>query len=377
MSIAFRDVSSMASGTTSLTLTTPATVQNGDVLVCFIGDRATSGSTAAPSGWTRQNIGGTGASGRIQIFTAVVGTGGVTANQATTFSGFTTACIGGMTAYSGVDPSVVVDVAAPCRSNASGTTGTSPATTVSNNVWVALGFISFASGSTWSGGKCATNPTSCTDRLNVANGTTNSIYITDGPRNPITSGTTGASSATMGTPGTNGGGIAALRPLTSWLGNTVDGVTAGDTESGVVTHAASTVTPQPAVAGWISRYEDRYRKEREEQQLQRNVVFVAPSLRAQFRLGAVRVIRGRGITAHVSGLKMRAMLFGTAGSGSVAPMALTLEQLNMLLGRGEAYAETHAMPFVPEMVARVGRVKVKGIRNLSDEDLIQFLDEIA
>jgi len=256
--VAFRAVSAMASGTTSVVVTTPASAQNGDVLVAFIGDRATSGNTNPPTGWSRNQT-GLGAGGRIQIFTAIVGVAGVTANQTTTWStpALTIACIGAIAAYSGVDNNTPIDTSLTCRSNASGTTGTAAISTVTWGAYIVLGFISFSNGSTWSVEACATNPTSgnVTERLDSANGTTNSIAIADGQRNPATAGGTGASSATMGTAGANGGGIIALRPA-STIGSTNETVTPGFTSSVIGSYGISSidgVTTGAAFSGLLVR----------------------------------------------------------------------------------------------------------------------------
>jgi len=214
VAIAYRDVGAMNFGTTSLVLTIPSTALTGDVLVAVIGDRATAGSTANPTGWTRQG-GAANSNGRIQTFLAVVGVGGVAASGTVTFTSQTTACIGVIAVYSGVDTTNPADNGS-YRSNASGTTGAGGPIANFAGSYAVLVNVAYANGSTWSAQGCVTNPTSgnVTERIDSANGTTMSVSLADGAKTNGT-GSTGAVSATMGTAGANGSGIVLLHVATS------------------------------------------------------------------------------------------------------------------------------------------------------------------
>jgi hypothetical protein len=207
MAIALRAAGATAAGTTSVICAAPAGTVNGDVLVAFILDHATTGSSAAPTGWTLQG-GAAAASGRFQVFTTVAG-GNNTAGTPWTFSGLTTRAQGTIIGYSGVDNTTPIDVTASARINASGTTGTTSITTVTNGAMIVGGFAALASGATWTVESTATAG-ALTEQADGANSTFCSIAIAD--KLLTTAGATGVSSATMSAAGANGGILVALRP---------------------------------------------------------------------------------------------------------------------------------------------------------------------
>lgn len=208
MAISRVNYGSVATGTTSLSIANPSSIQADDVLVCFVVDRATSGTTNGPTGWTR-GAAGAGTGGRIQYFWAVQGRNSLGAGPHT-FSGLTTACMGQIVAYRGCDPLTPNDATATARRNAASASGTTAVTTVNVNTMVVAAFASFANGCTWSAEAVATSPT-ITEFQDNANGTSLSLAVCDGEKSAT--GSTGASSGTMSTTANNGGALLALRPI--------------------------------------------------------------------------------------------------------------------------------------------------------------------
>jgi len=213
MAIAFRANGAVKTGTTSLSsMAQPTGTSTGDCLVAFVVDHATSGTSAAPTGWT--NIANTSsANGRFQCFTAVVGQNGLTGTS-WTFSGLTSRSVGFIVGFSGASTDFAhqPDVTASVRSNASGTTGTLGITPGQNGDMVVAGFAAFASGSTWSSEAVATAPT-----LTNAGGGANSTFCSVAAASGILAvpAATGASSATMGTAGVNAGILISIKGPTS------------------------------------------------------------------------------------------------------------------------------------------------------------------
>ncbi|NTU68909.1 MAG: hypothetical protein HGB02_08530 [Chlorobiaceae bacterium] len=218
MAIAYRSTST-ASGTTSASLAAPSGVQIGDVLIALKIDRATSGTTTAPAGWTRINS-ASGTSGRGEIFYRVHdanNTGpwsftGTTRTQVT--------CI----AFSGVDTTTPLDVTPTIRRNASGTTGTTSITPVTaGNMLVAL-FGTPIGNYTWSAEATANIAAgNWTEAVDSAYSTYTSIAISYYLQ--ATAAASGASSATMSTNAINIGALVSLRPSNGYS-------TAGKTTAG-------------------------------------------------------------------------------------------------------------------------------------------------
>jgi hypothetical protein len=196
--LTLRAAGASASGTTSVTVAQPTGTLDDDILVAFIVDRATSGSSTAPTGWTRQG-GAAGTGGRFQVFTAVKGRNGATATS-WAFAGLTTRAQGRMIGYRNGNPFNPLNGTPTARINASGTTGTTALTTSVNLGMIIAGFASLANGSLWSAEAVASGPT-LTERADSANSTFLSLAIADGTQ--TTAGSTGASSATMATAGAN------------------------------------------------------------------------------------------------------------------------------------------------------------------------------
>jgi hypothetical protein len=209
--MSYKAIGSIANGTTSVAPSRPSGVVNGDVLLAVITDHATTGSSSAPTGWTRLG-GAAGSAGRCQVFGAVVGASGLTGTS-WTFSGLTTRAGGYIVAYSyaGATAAAILDTTVSARINASGTTGATAITTATDGAIVVAIFSALASGSTWSAEACASGPT-LTERGDSPNSTFLSIAVADGVL--ATAGSTGVSSATMGTAGANAAILLALKPAT-------------------------------------------------------------------------------------------------------------------------------------------------------------------
>lgn len=208
MSLVLRGVGANATGTTSVAVSQPAGTSTGDVLIAFILDHATSGTTTAPTGWTRITA-TSSANGRFQAFIAVVGLNGLTGTS-WTWSSLTTTSQGVIIGYS-EGSNTQPDLTSSSRSNASGASGSSAIVPVTAGVKLVAAFAALASGSTWSGEALATGIV-LTQQFSQANGTSSSIDIADGIKT-TNGGGTGQSSATMGTAGVNAGILIALRPV--------------------------------------------------------------------------------------------------------------------------------------------------------------------
>jgi hypothetical protein len=203
MAIAYRDTS-VATGTTSASLSKPTNTVVGDIMIVFKSDRATSGTTSPPSGWTRA-LSAAGTSGRGEVFWAIYGAPLVGAGP-WSFTG-TTNVLARCVSYSGVNNTTPMDVAGSIRRNASGVTGTTSITPVTNNNWIIAGFSSIASTNTWTNEAVATSPT-LTERIESA-GTLLDTAVADGTQ--ATAGATGVSSGTV-TATINVCSLIALRP---------------------------------------------------------------------------------------------------------------------------------------------------------------------
>jgi hypothetical protein len=152
MTISYQGTS-VATGTTSASIAKPSNIVNGDCMVCFVCDRATSGQAAAPTGWTRV-IDASGASGRIQVYWGIYGQNGI-GQGPWSFTG-TTRILARIVSYRGVHPAPM-DVTPSARYNASGTYGTTSITPVTNGNWVLAAFAFPINVYTWSAESVATS----------------------------------------------------------------------------------------------------------------------------------------------------------------------------------------------------------------------------
>lgn len=221
---------SLGTGTTSVTVNAPSGATTGDILVAFIVDKATSGTTGtvAPTGWTFL-VAAAGTGGRIQCFYATVGLNGLSGTSWNWTGLTTTSCGTILGATGGYGPSPINGTSTG-RINASGTTGTTSITPTQNNSLIIAAFASLSNGATWSGEQVATAPT-LTEGFDQANGTSQSIAVATGTL--ATAAATGASSATMSANTANGGILLALSPdvvgdqITNWTAGAVLGVPLG------------------------------------------------------------------------------------------------------------------------------------------------------
>jgi hypothetical protein len=219
MAITLRAVGTNTLGTTSVTPPQPAGTATGDVLVAFIVDHATSGTTTPPTGWTRQGA-TSSSSGRFQVFTAVVGQNSLSGTS-WTWSSLTTRAQGYIVGYFGASTLTQPDVAPSVRSNTSPTNGTTSITTVTNNAMVIAAFASLANGATWTF-ELVTSPT-LAEIADAANSTFCSIAVADAIL--ATAGATGGSTATMSSNANNAAILFALRPPTVVPTTTTQAVT--------------------------------------------------------------------------------------------------------------------------------------------------------
>jgi hypothetical protein len=138
-----------------------------------------------------------------------------------------------------------------------------------------------------------------------------------------------------------------------------------------------TVDDRPT-GGFIpgGRYEQVRRQQelREEQREERNVVFRVKGLRAYAHVGRVASWGGRGLTAFVRGLRAQVRTHPVTIEAVTEILPLSREQTQMLLGRVEV--EGSVGPRGVRALMRVGKPKVRAVKNLSDEELIDFLDEM-
>ena len=247
MAVTLRAAGTAASGTTSVSPSSPASAAAGDYLLAFIVDHNTSGSTTPPTGWTL--IGGAaGTGGRFQVFSAVVGQGGLTGTS-WTWSSLTSRSESVIIAFTGQWTSPL-DGTLTAQVNATGTTGTTAVTTTTAGDLIVGAFAGLASGNTWSGETTATAG-ALSEIFDSANSTFCSIAVAT--RTQAAAGTTGASSATMGTAGANGGILLAIKaaPVLTTLAVTTTRPTPNVSNNATVTMgsalAVTTTRPQPAV----------------------------------------------------------------------------------------------------------------------------------
>jgi hypothetical protein len=158
VSVTFRAAGTAVAGTTSCSLSQPTGTATGDVLIALIADLATSGSSAAPTGWTQ--VGGAASTGRCQVFTAVVGQNSLTGTS-WNFTGLTSHCQGIILGFYGASTNYLIqpDVTIGARYNSSGASGCLGITPGHNNDMVLAGLVTLAHTYTWSAATVATAPT--------------------------------------------------------------------------------------------------------------------------------------------------------------------------------------------------------------------------
>ncbi|MEI8032789.1 MAG: hypothetical protein WCH05_05555 [Chlorobiaceae bacterium] len=222
MAISYR-ATSTASGTNSASLSAPTGSVTGDILIAFKIDRATSGTTTAPTGWTRINS-ASGTSGRGEIFWALYNSS--TNAGPWSFTGTTRTQVTAI-GHAGVDTTTPLDVTPSIRRNASGTYGTTGITPVTaNNVLLAM-FGTPIGNYTWSLEATANiAAANWTERVDSAYSTYTEIAISTYTQ--PTAAATGDSTATPSTAGINIGAIVSLRPSNSYSGTLTDAETATD-----------------------------------------------------------------------------------------------------------------------------------------------------
>lgn len=213
-----------ANGTTTCAPTLP-TNGAGDIIVAFVVDHGTSGSTTLAN-WTNQgSIAASG--GRFQVFTCVVS--GTNCNSPS-FASLTTRSECNVVAYAGVNLTTPMDVAASTRSNTvSANTGSATITTVTNGAMVIAAYASLSNAATWSAEAVATDPT-ISEKYDGANSSYCSLDIAEGLK--ATAGSTGASSATMSAWVANEGILMALRPAQAYTYAMIAGGVVSPTSAG-------------------------------------------------------------------------------------------------------------------------------------------------
>lgn len=258
MAITFRAAGTVGTAaTTSVSLSQPTGTTTGDLLLAFVIDHATSGSSAAPTGWTSQG-GAAGTGGRFQVFSAIVGSGGLTGTS-WSFTGLTSTVEGCITGWFNTDLNVPMDVTVSGRVNASGTTGTTSITPVSANNMVVGGFAALAADSTLNSPTTATLGSLSNSAVNYLYRPYITLSVAYVPQ--AVAGSTGDSSVTMATAGANAALLLSIKPLTavtltgtssaSAAGSTTDSGNASNTLTG--TSSASTAgTVVPSGSGGVS-----------------------------------------------------------------------------------------------------------------------------
>ncbi len=203
---------SVASGTSSASVAEPSGCVTGSFLLCFKVDRATSGTTTAPTGWTRV-ASAAGASGRIEAFVGLYGRNSMSAGP-WSFAG-TTRTLARIERWTGVEPADIggngygMDVVPVVRYNASGTTGTGGITPTTNGCALVAGFGALTANYTWSAEALANGPTLGNEQES-AYSTYLDLAICNGVQ--ATAGATGNQTGTMSTGAANACGIVAIRP---------------------------------------------------------------------------------------------------------------------------------------------------------------------
>ena len=191
--------------TTSLTVNKPSGVTADDVLVASIAVRNDE-SITAPAGWTQQYSDDT-SSMRMAVFTRTA-EGSDGASYTWTFGDPVSTAIGGIIAFSGLDPVSPVDVSAgQVNGSSSSATAPSVSTTVGDATLVAL--YAIANDATF------TPPAGMTERLDVLADTTADGAATTADVSVASAGATGTKVATASKSGDTIGVLVALRPATA------------------------------------------------------------------------------------------------------------------------------------------------------------------
>ena len=212
MAITFRAAGTVGTAaTTSVSLSQPTGTTTGDLLLAFVIDHATRFTPTPPTGWTSQG-GAAGTGGRFQVFSAIVGSGGLTGTS-WSFTGLTSPVEGCITGWFNTDLNVPMDVTVSGRVNASGTTGTTSITPVSANNMVVGGFAALAANSTLTSPTTATLGSLSNSAVNSSYSTFSTLSVAYVPQ--AVAGSTGASSVTMGTAGANAALLLSIKPLTA------------------------------------------------------------------------------------------------------------------------------------------------------------------
>jgi hypothetical protein len=176
-------------------------------MVVVKSDRATSGTTTAPTGWTRIASAAAVSNYRVEMFWGVYGYNSIGAGP-WSFTGTTRTEVLCVTYY-GVNTGVPITGTPTARSNASGTTGTTSITPAVNNNMIVGGFTAPNTVYTFSSETTATFG-ALSEAYEAAYSTYANIAIADNIQ--ASAGATGESSATMSTNAVNGGCLAALAP---------------------------------------------------------------------------------------------------------------------------------------------------------------------
>jgi hypothetical protein len=125
-----------------------------------------------------------------------------------------------------------------------------------------------------------------------------------------------------------------------------------------------------------SRYEQVRRQQelREEQREEHNVVFRVKGVRAYAHVGRVASWGGRGLTAFVRGLRAQVSTHPVTVEALTSVAPLSREQTQMLLG--QVTVEGSVGPRGVRAQMRIGKPTIRAVRNLTDEELINFLDDM-
>ncbi len=203
--ITFRSASSAANATaTTLVLPTPAGVVSGDVLLASVAARGGPAITP-PAGWTLVRLDPNGSTLRQAVYVHVAG-GAEPATYTFTLASAQSAS-GGISAYTGVDPTTPIDAhggqVAPTSTSIS-----APSITTSGPDRMLVGFFATAVLTS------VTPPAGQTERFDQAVPSTNTFKITAAAADGIqaATGASGPRTATSANSGVNVGALVALRP---------------------------------------------------------------------------------------------------------------------------------------------------------------------
>lgn len=248
-SIALRAASSAnnAGGATSLTISTPAGVLAGDVMIAQVTVRGGTGTTITPpAGWTKIRSDNSTTTLQQAAYYRVAGSS-ESASYAWSFGASSLKASGGIAAYIGVDNTTPVN-AHGGQANAASTSITAPSitTTVANAMLV--GFFGTATGTSVS------PPTGMTENWDISStaGAAGTRTTSEGTEELLgAAGGTGTRSATSAGSAVNIGQLIALAPVAPTL--TVSkptGVAAGHVMIAQVTARGGTGTTITASSGW-------------------------------------------------------------------------------------------------------------------------------